>query len=133
MKKPVRTPVNHTWQPACHVDDLIMHAGVAVRAHGEQVALFLTDQGLFGVDNVDPFCGAAVLSRGIVGDLGGRLVVASPMYKQHFCLETGRCLEDGDVRIRTWPLRKTDSGIVQVGLPAVDICKESDHAIAASL
>jgi NAD(P)H-dependent nitrite reductase small subunit len=132
MKKTTRTPATAAWQPVCHVDDLIMHAGVAVRAHGQQVAIFLTDQGLFGIDNLDPFCGAAILSRGIIGDLKGQLVVASPMYKQHFCLETGHCLEDDSVRIRAWPLRKADNGVVSVGLPGAETSKESDHAMAAS-
>jgi len=35
-----------------------------------------------------------VLSRGIVGDVKGERVVASPLYKQHYSLTTGRCLED---------------------------------------
>jgi len=32
-------------------------------------------------------------------------VVASPIYKQHFRLEDGHCLEDETVQLRTWPLR----------------------------
>jgi nitrite reductase/ring-hydroxylating ferredoxin subunit len=34
--------------------------------------------------------------RGIIGDLQGERVIASPIYKQHFSLATGRCLEDKD-------------------------------------
>src|SRR5690606_14011891 len=55
------------WQPICRLDDLIPDAGIAARAHGEQVAVFLTEAGPFALDHVDPFCGAAVLARGIVG------------------------------------------------------------------
>ena len=40
-----------------------------------------------------------MLSRGMVGDINDRLVVASPLYKQHFDLQTGECLEDGEVRV----------------------------------
>lgn len=36
------------------------------------------------------------MSRGIIGDLQGERVIASPIYKQHFSLATGRCLEDKD-------------------------------------
>lgn len=132
MKKAANTPATMAWEPVCHVSDLIMLAGVAVRAHGQQVAIFRIDEKLFGIDNLDPFCGAAILSRGIVGDLKGRLVVASPMYKQHFCLETGRCLEDGSVYVRVWPVRTTDNGIVSVGLPSTDSRKESNHVMATS-
>jgi NAD(P)H-dependent nitrite reductase small subunit len=97
--------------------ELIQDAGVAVRAFGQQIALFLTDKGVFALDNLDPFSGAAVLSRGIVGDLNNQLVVASPMYKQHFCLETGRCLEDETHKVQCWPVRVTADGIVQLGQP----------------
>ena len=34
-----------------------------------------------------------MLSRGLIGNLGERIVVASPIYKQHFDLTTGECLE----------------------------------------
>lgn len=132
MNKPARAPANTAWEAVCHVDDLIMHAGVAVRAHGRQVAIFLTDQGMFAVDNLDPFCGAGVLSRGIVGDIKGHLVVASPMYKQHFCLDTGRCLEDDGVRLRTWPLRQDEDGVISVGPSDTNTSREADHAVAAS-
>lgn len=132
MKKAVNTPATVAWDPVCRINDLIMLGSVAVRAHGQQVAIFRIDEELFGIDNLDPFCGAAILSRGIVGDLKGQLVVASPMYKQHFCLETGRCLENDSVSIRVWPVRTTNDGIVSVGLPGTDSCKEDNHAMATS-
>jgi nitrite reductase (NADH) small subunit len=36
---------------------------------------------------------AAVLSRGLIGSIGERVVVASPIYKQHFDLRSGACVE----------------------------------------
>ena len=60
---------------------------------------------MFAIDALDPFSNAPVLSRGIVGDLQGQLVVASPIYKQHFSLETGQCLEDEAVAVRTFAAR----------------------------
>jgi nitrite reductase (NADH) small subunit len=54
-----------------------------------------------------------VLSRGIVGDLKGELVVASPVYKQHFALATGICVEDPAVTVAVFPARVAN-GIVQV-------------------
>lgn len=131
MKQPATTLVNAGWQAVCHARELQMHAGVAVRAHGRQVAIFLTDEGMFAIDHIDPFSGAAILARGIVGDLQGTLVVASPMYKQHFCLRTGRCLEDDGVCLRTWPLRQEKNGAVSIGLPGLSTQKENRHAIAA--
>ncbi|WP_323000028.1 nitrite reductase small subunit NirD [Castellaniella sp.] len=115
------------WQAVCRDDDLINEAGVAVRAHGEQVAVFVTEAGLFAIDHVDPFCGAAVLARGIVGELQGRPVVASPMYKQHFFLDTGECLEDAGVRVRCWPARLGEDGVLRLGRP-MDALGDTDHA-----
>ena len=62
--------------------------------------------------NRDPFSGANVLSRGIVGDLKGELVVASPVYKQHFSLLTGRCVEDAAVRIPVYGARVEEGFVV---------------------
>ena len=60
-------------------------------------------------DNHDPRSGANVIGRGIVGSVKGELVVASPLYKQHYCLRSGRCLEDPAQVLRTWtaPARLT--------------------------
>jgi nitrite reductase (NADH) large subunit len=46
-----------------------------------------------------------------VGDLSGQLVVASPVYKQHFNLRSGRCLEDESVTLRTWPCGVLDGRV----------------------
>ncbi|WP_257275354.1 nitrite reductase (NAD(P)H) small subunit, partial [Endozoicomonas sp. SESOKO4] len=57
---------------------------------------------------------------GLVGDLEGRLVVASPIYKQHFDLSTGQCLEDETVALNTYPVEVVDQR-VQVSLVSVTI------------
>jgi len=116
------------WQAVCHVDDLIPGMGVCARAHGHQIAIFLTDEGLFALDNLDPFSQAAILARGIVCDLKGRMVVASPMYKQHFCLQTGLCIEDESMSVRSWPLRRDASGMISAAMPLP--LRENDHACA---
>ena len=82
------------WTAVCSIDDIPPNAGVCALVDGKQIAIFKVDNSVFALDNFDPFSGANVLSRGIVGSLNGELVVASPIYKQHFALETGRCLED---------------------------------------
>lgn len=100
------------WHTVCNVDQLINGMGVVARVDGRQLAIFKTSQGIFALDNVDPFCRAAVLSRGIVGDLNGRLVVASPMYKQHFCLRTGHCVEDAGISVQSWRIRLDSDGML---------------------
>ncbi len=85
---------NMNWTAVCSIKDIPPNAGVCALVDGKQIALFKVDNSIFALDNFDPFSGANVLSRGIVGSLDGELVVASPIYKQHFALATGRCLED---------------------------------------
>jgi NAD(P)H-dependent nitrite reductase small subunit len=81
---------------------------------GRQVAVFrLEDDSVYALSNHDPFSRANVLSRGIVGDIKGELVVASPVYKQHFSLATGQCLEDPGVRVEAYPAR-VEGGAVWV-------------------
>ncbi|HDS1736799.1 nitrite reductase small subunit NirD [Pseudomonas sp. BP8] len=96
------------WQTVCHVGDLVADSGVVVWLEGEQVALFyLPDQAqaVYAVDNRDPRSGANIIGRGLVGSLGGELTVAAPLYKQHFSLASGRCLEDPQQALRVWPVR----------------------------
>lgn len=82
------------WTRVCRLDDLLVERGAAALIDGRQIALFRTFDGrLYATDQIDPFSGAAVLSRGIVGDRGGVPTVASPMYKQVFDLRTGACLD----------------------------------------
>ena len=107
------------WTPVCAIDALIPDVGVRALVGEDQVAVFrLSGTGdIFAIDAFDPFSNAPVLSRGIVGDLKGQIVVASPIFKQHFNLETGACLEDEAVTVRTFPTRIVD-GRVEVGSDA---------------
>src|SRR6266700_698426 len=66
------------WTAVCRYDDLQPERGVAALVDGEQVALFRAFDGtLYAIGNQDPFTGAFVLSRGIVGTRGGIPTVAS--------------------------------------------------------
>ncbi|MDF1822105.1 MAG: nitrite reductase small subunit NirD [Alcanivoracaceae bacterium] len=103
------------WVAVCPTTDILPWTGVAARIDGQQVAIFRTaDNEIFVIGNHDPFSGANVISRGIVGDIDGELVVASPVYKQHFRLRDGICIEDAQVSLGSWPVRIFD-GIVVVG------------------
>jgi len=100
--------------PVCRLDDLVPERGAAVVVDGRQVALFLLHDGTVrALSNRDPFSRAFVLSRGIVGDRGGRPVVIAPVYKQAFDLETGRCLDDPEVRVPTYDV-VVDGDVVHV-------------------
>lgn len=102
----------------CALSRLQPERGVAALFGDVQVALFRTHDGdVRALGNVDPFSGAAVLSRGIVGDRGGVPTVASPLYKQVFSLLDGQCLDDPTVSVPTYPVRISGADAVQVGLP----------------
>jgi nitrite reductase (NADH) small subunit len=126
--------VDLRWEPVCPLERLFPERGAAALLAGAdgpvQVALFRMpdDKGggpegqgggkdtVHAVGNVDPFSGAAVLSRGIVGDRAGVPTVASPIYKQVFSLVTGQCLDDPGVTVPVYPVRVCD-GWLQIGLP----------------
>jgi nitrite reductase (NADH) small subunit len=104
------------WTTACEYERLIPGRGVGVLLDdGSQAALFRLDDGsVHALGNVDPFSGAAVLSRGIVGDRAGRPTVQSPILKQAFALDDGRCLDDPRVSVPVYPARVTSEGYIQV-------------------
>ena len=107
-------PENGGWVAVCRLDDIVPNTGVCALVGGRQVAVFrLDDDSVYALSNHDPFSRANVLSRGIVGDLKGEVVVASPVYKQHFSLATGQCLEDPAVRVPAFPAR-VENGTVWV-------------------
>jgi len=94
------------WVAVCKLTDIVPNTGVCALVGGRQIAVFrLDDDSVYAISNHDPFSRANVLSRGIVGDMKGELVVASPVYKQHFSLVSGQCLEDPAVRVAVFPVR----------------------------
>ncbi|SFM94331.1 nitrite reductase (NADH) small subunit [Pseudonocardia ammonioxydans] len=104
------------WLTVCTVERLLPGRGAAALVGGTQVALFrLADGALHALGNIDPFTGAGVVSRGLVGDRDGEPTVASPLHKQVFALRDGRCLDDPDVRLPAFTVRAV-GGDVQVGL-----------------
>ena len=99
-----------SWQRVCSRQDLVPHSGVVVWFAGAQVALFHLPQGAAGeqvhaIHNRDPQSGANVIGRGLLGHVQGSLVVASPLYKQHFRLQDGTCIEQPEVTLKVWPAR----------------------------
>jgi nitrite reductase (NADH) small subunit len=110
-------PSTATWVPVCTIADLEVERGRAALLHGEQIALFLLHDGrVHAVQNLDPYSGAHVMSRGIVGSRQDAPTVASPMYKQVFDLRTGVCLDAQGKEpktLRVWPVA-IDGGTILV-------------------
>ncbi|MEY4564051.1 MAG: hypothetical protein RLZZ618_3328 [Pseudomonadota bacterium] len=105
-----------TFTDVCSVDDIVPNTGVCALVDRRHVAVFrLGADQFFAIDNVDPKSGASVLSRGLMGNLGDRIVVASPLYKNHFDLRTGECVEAAEHSVRAHTV-SIDSGRVRVAL-----------------
>jgi len=113
------TSPDRVWVSVCRVSDLTPDRGAAALVGHRQVAVFLlsplpgsgdTPTEIYAIDNRDPYSGANVLARGLVGSAGDRPTVASPIYKQRFDLRDGTCL-DGDEPVQAWPTRIVDSWV----------------------
>ena len=103
------------WVDVCALDDVTPNTGVGALIEHQQIAIFRVgaEKRVYALSNQDPFSQAFVMSRGIIGDLQGERVVASPIYKQHFSLATGRCLEDKDQKLLVFP-SKIENGRVWI-------------------
>lgn len=112
-----------SWIGVCMLGDLESERGAAALVGGEQLALFRTHADeVYAVQQLDPFSGAHVMSRGIVGTRRDAPTVASPMYKQVFDLRTGECLDavgQEPQSLRTWPAQVRD-GVVHIARPEPD-------------
>lgn len=108
------------WTLICALDKIVPNTGVCAKVGTAQVAVFRIvsaageEEGVFALGNYEPKSRANVLSRGLIGCLGGETVVASPVYKNHFALKTGACLEEETLSVPVYPVRVAD-GHVFVG------------------
>jgi len=94
------------WTLVCPLNEIVPDTGVCALLAGAQVAVFrVGSEDVFAIGNVDPHSGAAVLSRGLVGSIGNRIVVASPLYKQHFDLRSGECIESSTHAVGSYRAR----------------------------
>jgi nitrite reductase (NADH) small subunit len=108
-----------TWTDICQRADIVPGTGVCALLGETQVAVFRCRQtdALYAIDNYDPIGRAQVLSRGIIGCVAGETVVASPLYKQHFNLTTGACLQSPEYQLKTYGVRYLDDRVQLSSLP----------------
>lgn len=105
------------WSPVCSISDILPDTGVCALVNDRHVAVFhVKGRGeIYAIDNFDPNAKASVLSRGLVGNVGERIVVASPIYKHHFCLQSGECLEAPENSVAAYPVRvENDTVLVAI-------------------
>lgn len=102
----VAIQMKNEWLDICSTADLVDYSGISAMMNGQQIAIFYVpdaEPAVYALDNFCPSAHANVLARGIIGDVSGELVVASPIYKEHFSLATGQCIEK-PLSVRVWPV-----------------------------
>lgn len=109
-----------SWESICHIDDIANYTGVAAMIEGRQIAVFRLNDELYAIDNFDPIGKANVLSRGIVCSIKGEACVASPLYKQHFSLATGQCVEE-DISVKCYAVRCTEDGSIEIDKSSLEL------------
>lgn len=123
------------WIDVCALEDLVPERGAAALLEGTQIAVFrLLDDEVVAVQQKDPFSGANVLSRGLVGSAGDRTIVSSPMYKQVWDVRTGECLDAAGKTpqdLASYPARVTDGrvevqAVARVVEPAADPAADAE-------
>src|SRR3984893_10115768 len=111
MNAAIALPVAACWHSVCSLEDIFPESGAAALVDGQEVAVFRVRDAVFAIGNYDPASDANVLARGIVVSIGGEIVVASPIYKQHFSLVTGRCLEEPRFAVPVYMVQVRDGKI----------------------
>lgn len=107
------------WTAICALEDLTPDRGAAAIVGDRQVALFrLSGDVVYAIAHRDPYSGANVMARGLVGTRGGVPTVASPMHKQAFDLRTGESMDDPAVRLETWQTRVVDGTVELSTVPS---------------
>lgn len=134
---------NNMWVHVCKAEDLVYNSGVCALVTNKQIAIFTVFNGailqnvsldsssfrnekyaenisLYACDNYDPIGHANVLSRGLICSIKGEVCISSPLYKQHFSLITGECLEQAEYRIGIYSV-KQEEGQIYIGLPTHEL------------
>jgi nitrite reductase (NADH) small subunit len=111
---------NENWISICELNDLVDNSGVCALVDEQQVALFklrIAEQDhVMAISNWDPVGQANVLYRGLTAcvsqeERGVRYVVASPLYKQRYCLTTGECIDNPELAVSVFPARIVDNTV----------------------
>lgn len=107
------TVAEQHWVEVCDLDELVPDTGACALVGDRQIAIFYSAKlrQLYAIDNYDPIGKACVLSRGIIGSQGDRICVASPLYKQHFDLMTGECLEAPQHRVTAYSVKAVNNRV----------------------
>jgi len=117
-----------TWQPiieASHfkgADDAPNGISATIKRGDTQLAIFRVKGKYLASQQMCPHKRAFVLSDGLIGDSGDKLWVSCPYHKRNYELngeQAGRCQNDEEVSIATFPVEEREDGMVYLKLPPV--------------
>lgn len=117
-----------SWQPLAHVEqfqDSATGSSVAVKRGDTQLAIFMVKGHFYASQQMCPHKRAFVLSDGLIGDdmTTDKLWVSCPYHKRNYELKganAGKCGNDENLSIATFPAERRDDGMVYVKLPPVE-------------
>jgi nitrite reductase (NAD(P)H) len=117
-----------SWQPLAKSEqfaDTETGSSLAVKRGDTQLAIFKVKGVYYATQQMCPHKRAFVLSDGLIGDdyQTDKLWVSCPNHKRNFELKgenAGKCGNDDEVNIATFPVEARDDGHVYVKLPPVE-------------
>lgn len=125
------------WQPLARTEqfaDTQTGSSLAVKRGDTQLAIFKVKGQYYCTQQMCPHKRAFVLSDGLIGDdlKTNKLWVSCPYHKRNYELkgeDAGKCGNDEEVNIATFPIEAREDGNVYVKLPPVD---ELDSVLGTS-
>jgi NAD(P)H-dependent nitrite reductase small subunit len=96
------------YEDVCNQEDIAPGHSLAVRLHGQDVALFNVEGVIHAIENACPHMGSALSG----GCLSGR-IVACPAHGLRFDVTTGALISCPELTVPTFPVRVAN-GKVQV-------------------
>ncbi|MEP3837615.1 MAG: nitrite reductase small subunit NirD [Algibacter sp.] len=105
--KTVKSDEVNVWFKAANINDFPKDGGACVKYKDLQIAVFNFNRlkTWYACQNLSPYKEEMVLSRGMIGDHNGEPMVACPLHKKTYSLETGENL-NGDLEpIALYPIK----------------------------
>lgn len=119
---------NLTWQPIVESKKFVdtpTGSSKNVKRGDTQLAVFKIKGKWYATQQMCPHKRTFALSEGLIGDdiKADKLWVSCPFHKRNFTLngsDAGKCSNDAEVNIATFPVEERDDGWVYLKLPPVD-------------
>ncbi|KAA5822349.1 nitrite reductase small subunit NirD [Algibacter amylolyticus] len=111
--KTVKNDEVKIWFKAAHINDFPKDGGACVKYKDLQIAVFNFSRlsTWYACQNLSPYKEEMVLSRGMIGDHKGIPMVACPLHKKTFSLETGENLNGELEPIAIYPVKIEEENV----------------------